>query len=196
MHFQAQLLMRSSRSQLTTLWLIPKNPALTKKNRGTQGTYKPLHHKANRSIVYPLECAASSSHLVSPEILIQSRLDNQLLFQEMSLPQPPGRNATGPERVAENCAWFRAIMPLWLASQWAWRRKNIHQVLTLTLSASSTCVLASHIHLLTEPQSTVLGDHPWPQAERKQNMKQKKKLYSMSYLSKWVLVIQWSYMAW
>ena len=37
---------------------------------------------------------------------------------------------------------------------------NTQQVLTLTLSASSTCVLASHTHLLTEPQLTVLVDHP------------------------------------
>ena len=38
--------------------------------------------------------------------------------------------------------------------------KNVYQGLTLTLSASSTCVLASHIHLLTELQLTVLVDHP------------------------------------
>jgi len=38
--------------------------------------------------------------------------------------------------------------------------KMYYQVLTLTLSASSTCVLASHIHLLTEPQLTALVDHP------------------------------------
>ena len=37
---------------------------------------------------------------------------------------------------------------------------NAQKVLTLTLSASSTCVLASQIHLLTEPQLTVLVDHP------------------------------------
>ena len=38
--------------------------------------------------------------------------------------------------------------------------KNVYQGLTLTLSASNTCVLASHIHLLTELQLTVLVDHP------------------------------------